>query len=110
MRERIVNSGIADRMFASVKRSRGLWDSKITFGIADCDFRVGVNEHPHTGQKSIKLFIEMPNPNPKRRRELPRVERAFGVIEGESFGAADEEPLTSDQFRVVQELAGQSSR
>ena len=104
-RDKIVESGIAERMLASIKKHRGTEDPEITFGIEDCDFRVQMVEDPRSDDKYPQVVIEMPNLHPENRKKQPRVTQAFGVEGNESFGAADEAPLTEEQFSLVQGLA-----
>jgi len=109
-RDRIVESGVADRMLASLKEHKGTNDPEITFGVDDCDFRVEVHKDPNTDEEHTQVVIEMPNLHPENRKKQPRVTQAFGVREDQSFGAAGEKPLTQEQFQLVQELASQSGQ
>ncbi len=103
-RDALVQSGIAARMIETLKKYKGTEDPEITFGVEDCDFRVEVStvRCPHCNHHirsedfdfSAQVIIEMPTGGTQ----------AFGVEEGRSFGAGDEEPLTKAQFEVIQKF------
>ena len=109
-RDTLVQSGIAERMIETIKKSKGTLDPEITFGVEDCDFRVKQTiipaEESRTSQEEIhtQVIIEMPNLHPENSKNQPRVTQAFGVKEGKCFGAAGEQPLTHEQWDAIQNI------
>jgi hypothetical protein len=97
-RDALVQSGIAARMIETLKKYKGTEDPEITFGVEDCDFRVEVTRTTdfdfRVEETRAQVIIEMPTGGTQ----------AFGVEEGRSFGAGDEEPLTKAQFEVIQKF------
>ncbi len=109
-RDMLVQSGIAERMIESIKKSKGTLDPEITFGVEDCDFRVEQTvipaEESRFGQEEVhtQVIIEMPNLHPEDSKKQPRVTQAFGVEEGKSFGVAGEPPLAQEQLNTIQSI------
>ena len=101
--QKIKESGIAQRMLDTLKRTRGTQDPEINFGINNCKFSVKREIDPYEERVGIQtqVIIEMPD----LRNPGERVTQAFGVREGKSFGTASEDPLTQEQMDVVNEVA-----
>lgn len=105
-RDLIVESGIAGRILATLKRThQGTEDPEITFGVEDCGFSVRTTEDPHTKKLHTQVIVEMPNLYPENRKTQPLVSQVFGVEAGESFGTTGEPPLSAEQLDLVMKLA-----
>jgi hypothetical protein len=82
-------------MIETLKKYKGTNDPEITFGVEDCNFIVeqtfDSDFYSLGGERRIQVIIETPTGDTQ----------AFGVEEGKSFGAGNEQPLTQAQFEVI---------
>lgn len=108
--DRLVQSGIAERIIESIKQNKGINDPEITFNIKDCNFRVEQIEDIDDRKMSTQVIVEMPNLHPINKENQPMVQRAFDVEEGGSFGAPSEQPLTSEQFAEIQKILEEQTK
>lgn len=109
VKERLVKSGIAERMIETIKKYKGTLDPEITFGVDDCNFKVEEFQDPSTNEIHTQIVIDKPNLHEYNKMKQPRVSRAFSVKNGESFGAGGEPPLTTEQFALIQEIVKEQS-
>ena len=88
-------AGVLDRVKTSLLKHRGTQDPTPTnIEIVDV-----VTEEERFGEGFHTQVVVAMDRNGKR------VTQAFGVREGKSFGAADEAPLTDEQYQLVMSLA-----
>lgn len=91
---KIIQSGIAERMLNMLKKYKGRIDPEITYGIEDCNFIVET-----IGTGHIQITIEHPN---LKESGDSMVHEGFGVRE-KGFGSS-KEPLTEEQLNLIQEI------
>ena len=77
-RNKIIKSGIAERILYLMKKYKPKLDPEITFGIEDCNFMVEVIQDPGE-EKHVRIVIEHPN---LMQRGSSMVEGAYGVEKG----------------------------
>lgn len=108
VRAQIIESGIAERMLRVLKRDEHQQGRKMTYGVEDCDFWVEVSEEgPEEdirGGEQVGIVIKHPNLGPNKEKELRRVRQRFNVKEERGFGLPSEEPLTAEQYQLVQSI------
>lgn len=102
-RDRLIQSGIAERMLESITKPKHIesLDPGVTFGVKDCDFRV-VQFKDENDEVRTQIIIEMPNLRPENNKKEPRIIRAFAVKEGKKFGG--DRKLNEEQYALVQTL------
>ncbi|MFA7244640.1 MAG: hypothetical protein WC070_00490 [Candidatus Magasanikbacteria bacterium] len=106
VKEMIVNSGIAERMFESIKKHDTTTNPEITFDINRCDFRVqkftlsaDVGRRAQDETK-IQVIIKMPSLQEKGII----TEISFDYERNGHFGADVEPPLTPEQEGVIEAI------
>lgn len=105
-REKIINSGIAERMLSVVQKwNRDPEHPERMISIDDCNFKVEVRPNPRDPERmQTHIVIEMPNLGPNRDTS-PMGMQKFRVLEDGTFGAFGDEPLTEDQLAVIRDLS-----
>jgi len=105
LRQQLLDSGIAQRMLNTIKKTQGYMDPPITVSLQDCSFKVIRATDQHAGPHT-QVVITWPNEGPNKETS-PQESQAFGVRSGQAFGASNENPLTPEQYALVENLANQ---
>jgi hypothetical protein len=97
LKDRFIESGIADKLLTYMKEHKGTLDPEITFGVNDCNFsieRKNESSDPEEQEMYTQIIVEHPNLHPLNKESQPMVTMAFDPA---MFGATGfvEEVLNS---------------
>ncbi len=115
VKDRLINNGVAQRVFNHLLAHNGTDNARFNFGIEDCDFTVRQvkvrddlvlddNGRP-TERIDTDVVIEYPNPafDPQKPLSLEKFTLPFVVKEGAPFGEPNV-PLTPEQISEIHAL------